>query len=167
MTGVTRITHRHGFTLIELLVVVTVLSILALVVIPRVMGATMKARESSLRANLVQLRKAINQFQSDVGGYPRDLDQLFLPHDRIPAAIDDEGLPITVPADTYGGPYLRQEGGINGTGIPHNPFADPDVTDVSQHWNYISSPGSEYPVGAVISAVTGETLEDNTEYTKL
>ncbi len=57
--------RRRGFTLIELLIVIVVIAILALIVIPRVMGASRKAKESSLRGNLQELRNGLEQFQAD------------------------------------------------------------------------------------------------------
>ncbi len=62
--------RRRGFTLIELLIVIVVIAILALIVIPRVMGASRKAKEATLKGNLHEIRNALEQFQADTGGYP-------------------------------------------------------------------------------------------------
>lgn len=159
--------RRRGFTLIELLIVIVVIAILALVVIPRVMGASRKAKEATLKGNLHQLRNAIEQFQADVGGYPDKLETLLEPKTSTSVkALDDAGANLTVPANAYQGPYLTKQGGIDGGGIPKNPFTSATDTTVANHWNYITTPGAN-PVGSVLSKVTGQTLDDKIEYTKL
>ena len=50
---------RDGFTLIEVLIVVVVIAILAVLIIPRLLGTGRKAKEAVLKGQLQQLRKAI------------------------------------------------------------------------------------------------------------
>jgi len=128
--------RRRGFTLIELLIVIVVIAILALIVIPRVMSAGRKARESTLRANLHQLRNAIEMFQADTGVYPTSLDDLTVAVADAPATGAGGA---SIPAGSYQGPYLSVSGGIGTTGIPVNPFkhpSDADYTTASAHWTY-------------------------------
>ena len=68
--------RRRGFTLIELLIVIVVIAILALIVIPRLLSAGRKARESTLRANVRILRTAVEQFNSDCGVFPTNLTDI-------------------------------------------------------------------------------------------
>jgi len=71
--------HRsgeRGFTLIELLVVVTISGILAGVAVVNVRFAQRKARESALRENLFEMRKAIDNFYADKQHYPSSLEEL-------------------------------------------------------------------------------------------
>ncbi len=160
--------HRTGFTLIELLIVIVVIAILALVVIPRVMGASRKAKETVLKGNLHQLRTAIQQFQADIGGFPTDLDQMQLPATSVPKAIDEDGVELTtITEGAYKGPYLTKAGGIDGGGIPKNPFEPTNSTDWKAHWEYYTEDSGDNPVGTVLSKVTGKTLEDNIDFTKL
>ncbi len=74
----TRMANRkhEGFTLIEVLIVIIVIAILALIVIPRLLGAGRRAKEAALRGDLNELRNAIQQFESDLGDVPVGLDQL-------------------------------------------------------------------------------------------
>lgn len=141
--------RRRGFTLIELLIVIVVIAILALIVIPRVMSAGRKARESTLRGNLHQLRNAIGQFQSDTGLWPASLGNLTLAKASAPTSgIDDANASQTIPSGSYQGPYLNAQGGIGTTGIPVNPFKSPqdsDFTDVTKHWTYGGIPGGVEP----------------------
>ena len=159
--------RRRGFTLIELLIVIVVIAILALIVIPRVMSAGRKARESTLKANLHQLRNAIETFQADCGLYPVEMMDLTLLKSAPPAnGIDDENATQIIPLGSYQGPYLSVTGGIGTTGIPTNPFKSPqdaDYGDENAHWDY----GTEGP-GIVRAAYPpeGETL-DGVPYSEL
>jgi len=67
---------QTGFTLIELIVVVTIIGILAAVAIANVRFAQQKARESALRDDLYEMRKAIDSFYADKQRYPADLNEL-------------------------------------------------------------------------------------------
>src|ERR1700686_923904 len=80
-------TKSRGFTLIELIVATAILTILTGLAIPLVRGTIKRQREHDLRADLWEMRDAIdrykdaadrNAFQIKVGseGYPPDLDTL-------------------------------------------------------------------------------------------
>lgn len=147
---------RRGFTLIELLIVIVVIAILALVVIPKVMGAGRKAKEATLKANLHQLRNALEQFQADTGLYPiNTTDLVALRSNPPPQGVTEGGVTQDIPAGTYQGPYLSPQGGINNSGLPVNPFIDPQdptYADPTSHWNYAG--GIVHP-----AAPTGTTLD--------
>ena len=70
---------QRGFTLIELLVVVTIIGILAGIAIVNVRGAQKKAQEAALRADLHEMRKAIDDYYADKQKFPADLKEL-VPH---------------------------------------------------------------------------------------
>jgi len=159
--------RRRGFTLIELLIVIVVIAILALIVIPRVMGAIRKSRESTLRENLHHLRTAITHFSSDTGLYPSALiDLTNAKTDPPTTGVNDDGDTETIPTGTYQGPYLNASGGIGTTGIPINPFkahSDADFSDPTAHWSY----GAEGP-GIVHPAVPTEgSTMDGFPYSEL
>ncbi len=65
-----------GFTLIELLVVMAIIATLLSIVAPRYFNSLDKAKESVLRQDLGIMRNAIDQFYSDFGKYPIDLEEL-------------------------------------------------------------------------------------------
>lgn len=158
--------QRQGFTLIEMLIVIVVIAILALIVLPRIMGANRRAKEASLRANLWSVRHAVERYQADTGTYPTKLTDLLIskPADAEPTeGIDEEGDPVAIPAGTYNGPYFATpQGGINGSGLPINPFGPRGTgnqeTDVPKHWRYEN--------GLVYSAVEGVTM-DGSPYSEL
>lgn len=64
---------KKGFTLIELMVVITILSILTVILLPRVTEAMKKARKASCQANLQKyLFQAMFNYvnEKNYGGYP-------------------------------------------------------------------------------------------------
>lgn len=65
-----------GFTLMELLLVLTLVALLASVAVPVVTGSVQRAKESTLKENLFALRKAIDDYYTDNGGYPPELELL-------------------------------------------------------------------------------------------
>ena len=90
-----------GVTLIEMLVVLAILTFLALIVAPRVIGYLGQAKTDTARIEIDNISSALDLYRLDVGAYP---DQ-------------DHGLDALVeaPADVEGwnGPYLRKVEAIN------------------------------------------------------
>jgi len=89
--------RARGFTLIELLLVLVLVALLASLVAPVVTGSIQRARESTLKADLYELRKAIDDHYADLGAYPAELDELVKKRylRRIP--VD----PVTEKRDTW------------------------------------------------------------------
>ncbi len=86
-----------------------------------------RAKDSTLKANLVILRQAVEMFQADCGVYPKRLEDLIEPYDtRLPYLA----------AGLYKGPYLASQGGIGGGSLPRNPYVARDDADVTHHWSY-------------------------------
>lgn len=140
MSSPCRTYARRGFTLVELLIVIVIIAILALVIVPRLMGATRKAKETALRANLNLTRAAIGRFIADTGLYPLTLNDLC--SITGPAkGINERGVEESLINGTFKGPYLGPEGGIIGSGVPANPFVDQNEPDVSKHWKYVADGG--------------------------
>lgn len=71
-----RVRPCAGFTLIELMIVMTIVAILAAIAVPHYQRNLIQARESVLRENLYQMRKAIDGFFADQGRYPGSLEEL-------------------------------------------------------------------------------------------
>lgn len=94
-----------GFTLIEALLVVVLITLIALIVIPRFIGASTKSRESALRSDLHELRTAIQRFEADTGAYPPALADLMATN-AVNISADADGRGISVDKDGYHGPYL-------------------------------------------------------------
>ena len=133
---------RAGFTLIEMLIVIVVIAILALIVIPRLMGAGRKAKEAALRGDLHQLRNAVQQFEADCGDYPAALSQLM----TQPAAGSSGGQGIALDASGWQGPYLRTPD----DNLPKDPFTDSSTT-----WTYTPATG-DLASGSTLTSISGE-----------
>jgi len=131
-----------GFTLIEMLIVIVVIAILALIVIPRLLGAGRKAKEATLRGDVHQLRNSIQQFEADCGDYPSALSQLM----TTPAAGSTGGGGIALDVNGWQGPYLRTPD----NNLPKDPFTESSTT-----WSYTSSTG-HVASGSTLTAINGE-----------
>jgi len=68
--------RRRGFTLIELVLTLFIVALLASLIAPIVTGNIARSRESALKQDLVTMRKAIDDYYSDNGTYPPDLEAL-------------------------------------------------------------------------------------------
>jgi general secretion pathway protein G len=88
--------NQRGFSLIELIVVVTIIGILAGIALINVGTAQRKARETALKQDLYEIRKAIDNFYADKQRYPNDLNELIpnymrrIPRDPITMQPDWE-----------------------------------------------------------------------------
>jgi general secretion pathway protein G len=134
-----------GFTLIEMLIVIVVIAILALIVIPRLLGAGRKAKEAALKGDLHQLRNAIQQFEADCGDYPAAITDL----QTAPAAGSVGGNGIDLDVSAWQGPYLRTPDG----GLPVDPFTT--LAD----WTYVAASG-DVNSSSTLTAINGENYSD-------
>ena len=105
--------RRRGFTLIEMLLVLMLIALLASLVTPVVIGGVQRARESTLRADLYALRKAIDDYYADTGTYPPELDELVAKRylRRIPPD------PVTESRDTWILVRAEEDKAVKGAGI--------------------------------------------------
>jgi prepilin-type N-terminal cleavage/methylation domain-containing protein len=73
--------HRiQGFTLIELMIVVAILSIVALIVVPKFGQLIRKSNEAATRGHLGAVRSSLSIYYSDQEGmFPADLSPFFTP----------------------------------------------------------------------------------------
>ena len=68
--------RNRGFTLMELLLVLLLVAVVASFVGPMVTGSVERAKEATLKENLFVLRKALDDYYADKGGYPQELSAL-------------------------------------------------------------------------------------------
>lgn len=108
--------HRHaprGFTFLEIMFVVVIIGILLALVGPRLIGRTNEARVTATSAQLKNLAAGIQNFELDMGSFPKSLDEL----------VEDPG-----DNKSWKGPYLAQDE------IPKDPW--------DQEYNY-KAPGDK------------------------
>ncbi len=65
-----------GFTLLELMIVISIIVILAAIALPQYQKSVRHAQEATLRDDLFQMRKLIDQYAADKGKLPASLDDL-------------------------------------------------------------------------------------------
>lgn len=65
-----------GFTLIELLVVMAIIATLLTIAAPRYFSHLARVKEAVLRADLREMRDAVDKFHGDTGKYPAALEEL-------------------------------------------------------------------------------------------
>ena len=108
--------RQRGFTLIELLVVLAILTLLAGLVGPRVLGQLGGAKSKTAAVQIADLDKSLELFKLDVGRYPsteEGLDALV----KKPGSVSGWNGPYLkggVPTDPWGHPYKYA---ISGGGI--------------------------------------------------
>lgn len=130
-----------GFTLIEVMVVVVILSILAAVVVPKLMDRPEQARMAKAKADISALESALNLYRLDNMVYPttdQGLEALVTKPSGAPEPKNwkQGGYLPRVPVDPWGNPYLFLSPGSHGsidiysTG-PDLQLADDDIGN----WN--------------------------------
>jgi len=83
---------RTGFTLIELLVAMTIVAILMGIALVSFQGARKSSRDGKRKADLEQVRSALEMYRADNGGYPvgslssggNILPYMTIPDDPVP-----------------------------------------------------------------------------------
>jgi general secretion pathway protein G len=68
--------NQNGFSLLELMIAMFILIILLSVAVPTYQRSVQHARETVLKENLWQMRRAIDQFTADKGKMPKSIDEL-------------------------------------------------------------------------------------------
>lgn len=131
-----------GLTLIELMVVVVILSLLAVVIVPRVIDRPDQARVARTRADIAALSAALNLYRLDNGAFPttdQGLEALASRPSRapVPANWAQGGYLDRVPMDPWGRPYQYLAPGVHGPfdlmsygadGRPGGSGVDADIT---------------------------------------
>jgi len=111
-----RLARADGFTLIELLVVLVIIGLLATLVAPNFIGQSEKAKPKAARAQLENMRNALDMYQLDVGRYPTTEEGLTALRQRPSSATRWSGpyLRDELPMDPWGRPYIYRSPGEGG-----------------------------------------------------
>jgi general secretion pathway protein G len=108
-----------GFSLLELMVVVVILSILALVIVPRVIDRPDQARTARAQSDIAAIASAVQLYRLDNFRYPtteQGLKALVTRPSTDPAPQNwaSNGYMDRVPVDPWGQPYQFLEPGVYG-----------------------------------------------------
>jgi general secretion pathway protein G len=121
-----------GFTLIELLIVMTITILLAGVVLATYGNSVTRAKEATLKEDLQQMRKALDEHYADKQKYPATLDALVTEKYLRNIPVD----PFTNSADTWQTTASERD--------PANPSAEPGISDVKSGAEGTSLDGKPY-----------------------
>jgi len=120
----------RAFTLIELIIVLGILALLLTIAVPRYFAHVERAKEATLRQDLVVMRDAIDKFHGDKGRYPESLDELVtlryirsVPVDPITESVTTWKVIPPTNSEAKGAVYDIKSG-AEGNGIDGKPFAD-------------------------------------------
>ena len=121
---------QKGFSLLELMIAMFILIILISVAVPSYQKAVQNARESVLKENLWQMRRAIDQYYGDKGKPPQSLDDLvtakYLRERPVDPMTEKDDWNEVTEAD------------------PNNPDAEPGLTDIKSSSEGVDSEGKAY-----------------------
>lgn len=138
MSTQTKITHRarRGFTLIEIIVVVMIITVLATLIAPKLLGRVGSAKQAAARAKAVAIANQVNLYTLDMGlSAPSDDFDLEL----LLLRADDGGGPS--------GPYLeRADDLLDPWGNPFEFELPPGTVNASFDiisWGEDGEPGGE------------------------
>ena len=108
---------RTGFTLVEVMVVVVILGILAVLIVPRVLGRTDEARIAAAKHDITALMQSLKLYHLDNGRYPtseQGLQALVTRPQGAPVPSNWKPYLDKLPRDPWGNPYQYLNPGVHG-----------------------------------------------------
>jgi general secretion pathway protein G len=109
--------RARGFTLVEIMVVVVILGILAVLIVPRVVGRTDEARAVAAKQDVATLMQALRLYRLDNGRYPTNeqgLGALVEKPGRDPVPANWKPYLDKLPKDPWGNLYHYLHPGVRG-----------------------------------------------------
>ena len=108
-----------GFTLIEVMVVVVILSIMAVLVVPKIMNKPEQARKTTARQNIRIIESALKMYKLENYNYPstdQGLEALVTKPSGSPEPknYSKNGYIDRLPKDPWGNPYQYLSPGTHG-----------------------------------------------------
>jgi len=107
----------RGFTLVEIMVVVVILGILAVLIVPRVVGRTDEARAVAAKQDIAATMQALKLYRLDNGRYPsteQGLAALVTKPQSQPAPSNWQKYLDRIPKDPWGNVYHYLNPGVRG-----------------------------------------------------
>ena len=124
--------REWGFTLIELMIVMVLITVLAGIGLAFYGNAITRSKEAALKTDLVQMRKAIDEYYADKNRWPADLQTLV--SEKYLREIPRD--PFTQSADTWQTIY--------GDPDPSNPQSTGGISDVKSGADGTALDGTRY-----------------------
>ena len=128
-----------GFTLVEIMVVVVILGVLAVLIVPRVVGRTEEARAAAAKHDIAAIMQSLKLYRLDNGRYPTNeqgLQALVAKPQAGPAPSNWRSYLDKLPKDPWGNTYQYLNPGVRGEidvftlgadGQPGGTGADADI----------------------------------------
>ncbi len=112
-------TGQRGFTLLEVMVVVVILSILAVLVVPKILSRPDEARVVAAKQDIASLMQALKLYRLDNHAYPTTEQGLQALVSKptsapIPPNWKSGGYIERLPRDPWGNPYQYLNPGLHG-----------------------------------------------------
>lgn len=107
----------RGFTLIEIMVVVVILGILAVLIVPRLVGRTDEARAVATKQDIATIMQSLKLYRLDNGRYPtteQGLAALVTKPQVQPVPSNWQKYLDKVPKDPWGNAYHYLNPGVRG-----------------------------------------------------
>ena len=109
--------RSSGFTLVEIMVVVVILGILAVLIVPRVLGRSDEARQAAAKHDIATLMQSLKLYRLDNGRYPTNdqgLQALVTKPTSAPQPDNWKPYLDKVPKDPWGNAYQYLSPGVHG-----------------------------------------------------
>lgn len=106
-----------GFTLVEVMVVVVILGVLAVLIVPRVVGRTEEARVAAAKHDIAAIMQSLKLYKLDNGRYPTNeqgLQALVTKPQAGPSASNWRPYLDKLPKDPWGNTYQYLNPGVHG-----------------------------------------------------
>jgi len=106
-----------GFTLVEIMVVVVILGILAVLIVPRVVGRTDEARAVAAKQDIAAIMQSLKLYRLDNGRYPsteQGLAALVTKPQSQPVPSNWQKYLDRIPKDPWGNVYHYLNPGVRG-----------------------------------------------------
>ena len=112
-----RVRQSRGFTLVEIMVVVVILGILAVLIVPRVLGRSDEARQAAAKHDIATIMQSLKLYRLDNGRYPTNdqgLQALVTKPTSAPAPSNWKPYLDKLPKDPWGNTYQYLSPGVHG-----------------------------------------------------
>ena len=106
-----------GFTLVEIMVVVVILGILAVLIVPRVLGRSDEARQAAAKHDIATIMQSLKLYRLDNGRYPTNdqgLQSLVSKPSSVPVPSNWKPYLDKLPKDPWGNTYQYLSPGVHG-----------------------------------------------------